>query len=275
VERVEGLLQRAAVESPDVEARWILESAIGRRLGPVVTGGFEVDPAAVDGALAMSARRAAGEPIQYVTGTAGFRRLLLNVGPGVFIPRPETELVAERAMELLPQGGLVVDVGTGSGAIALSIADERPDARVHATESSAEALRWAEKNLAAWGLRVNLAGGDLLAGLSPELRGSFDVVVSNPPYVAEGDGLPPEVADHEPREALFSGLSGTGVIAALAAQAGEWLHPGGWLVLEVGDTQGAAASGILEGLGFSQVSIRTDLTGRDRIASGRLDGPDG
>ena len=219
-------------------------------------------------------RRTAGEPLQYVTGVAGFRRLELAVGPGVFIPRPETELVAERAMQRLPYGGTVVDVGTGSGAIALSIADERPDANVFATEASSEAMSWAVKNRDALGAKVALVKCDLLSGLPHEARGAIDVVVSNPPYIARADAesLPSDVVDHEPAGALFADNGGLSLIDALARQAPASLRPGGWLVLEIGEGQAEVVSSLLRALGYEQVSISRDLNGRNRIAEGRLAG---
>jgi release factor glutamine methyltransferase len=200
---------------------------------------------------------------------AGFRHLELAVGPGVMIPRPETELVAEQAMDKLPRGGTLVDCGTGSGAIALSIAQERPDARILATELSPSALRWAEKNRAALGLELELIACDLLEGLSAELAPQVDVVVSNPPYVplSERHLLPRDVLEHEPHEALFAGADGLEVIVRLAPEAIRRLRPGGWLVTEIGDGQAAAVRRLLEETGYMDVSIRPDLTGRDRIAS--------
>jgi release factor glutamine methyltransferase len=206
-----------------------------------------------------------------VTGVAGFRHLELVVGPGAFIPRPETELVAERAMDRLPPGRTLVDVGTGSGAIALAVAHERPDARVFATDTSGAALAWAEKNREALGLSVELIRCDLLAGLPAELQGEVDVVVSNPPYVPEGDGglLARDVVRHEPHEALFAGGDGLETIGRVADRARAWLRRGGWLVLEIGFDQADAVTKMLELLDYERVSVTRDLAGRDRIAEGR------
>ena len=246
-------LAAGGVESPDAEARWIREAAGERDVAELVR------------------RRVAGEPLQYVLGTAAFRRLELAVGPGVFIPRPETELVAERAMELLPPGGTLVDLCTGSGAIALSVADERADAVVVASELSPAAARWAQTNQRALGLRVDLFGGDLFEPLPANLRGAVDVVVSNPPYVdaAERDLLPRDVAGHEPDDALFAPGTGTSVVERIAAEAPAWLREDGWLVVEIGETQGEEVRRILTRHGFDDVSIGRDLNGRDRIAEGR------
>lgn len=207
-------------------------------------------------------------------GTAAFRRLELRVGPGVFIPRPETELVAERAMTRLPSGGTLVDLCTGSGAIALSVADERPDALVVGSELSPDAVAWATSNRDASGLRIELLQGDLFAPLPPDLAGRVDVVVSNPPYVdpSERAALPGDVVDHEPEAALFAPDRGTSVIERIADGAPAWLRGDGWLVLEIGETQGGAVRTLLEDRGFADVSIEPDLTGRDRMAEGRWRG---
>lgn len=207
-------------------------------------------------------------------GTAAFRRLELKVGPGVFIPRPETELVVERAMSRLPDGGLLVDLCTGSGAIALSVADERRDARVVASELSPTASQWATSNRESLGLRVDLFVGDLFEPLPRDLAGRVDVVVCNPPYVdhSERSMLPPDVVDHEPADALFAPGEGVSVIARIASDAPDWLRSDGWLVLEIGETQGRAVRDILVERGFADVAIRPDLTGRDRIAEGRWPG---
>jgi release factor glutamine methyltransferase len=248
----------------------LLEAVTGLSRAEILSGA-PIDSKAREQADALLARRAAGEPLQYVTGVAGFRRLELAVGPGALIPRPETELVAGRALERLPKGGTLVDVGTGSGAIALAAADERPDAKVIATEVSPAALGWARRNRDALGLDLELIPCDLLSGLPARLEGQIDVVVSNPPYVAdtERDLLPAEVVEHEPEFALFAGRDGLAVISRVAAGAHRWLRPGAWLVLEIGETQGKRVSSLLDELGYIDVSIEADLAGRDRIAEGR------
>ncbi|MGH2729750.1 MAG: peptide chain release factor N(5)-glutamine methyltransferase [Actinomycetota bacterium] len=248
----------------------LLEAVTGLSRAEILAGA-PIDDAARERADALMARRAAGEPLQYVTGVAGFRRLELAVGPGVLVPRPETELVAGRALELLPEGGTLVDVGTGSGAIALAVADERPDAKVIATEVSPAALGWARRNRDALGLDFELIACDLLSGLPARLEGQIDVIVSNPPYVAETERevLPTEVVDHEPEFALFAGRDGLAVITRVAAVGQRWLRPGAWLVLEIGETQGQRVSSLLDELGYVDVCIDSDLAGRDRIAEGR------
>jgi release factor glutamine methyltransferase len=231
----------------------------------------ELEGQVVERAVELAARRASGVPLQYVTGVAGFRRLELAVGSGVLIPRPETEVVAERAMQRLPCRGIIVDVGTGSGPIALSVADERPDARVYATEISESALGWARRNASNLQLSIELVRGDLFKGLPQELAGDVDVVVSNPPYVALRDAgtLPPEVVDHEPAVALFAGEEGLQVIAVIAKQAREWLRPGGWLILEMGFDQSETVLQLLTDHEYTEVAAHPDLTGHLRVAEGR------
>lgn len=266
--RVHEILQAAGIEPAQREADWIIQATTG-----FSRADLSRKPALSDEVeqrtLALAQRRAAGEPLQYLTGVAGFRYLDLAVGPGVLVPRPETEIVAGRAMELLPEGGTVVDVGTGSGAIALAIADERPDATVIATESSPEAMAWAVRNRTALNKDVHLVAGDLLSGLDKDLRRHIDVVVSNPPYVAtwEENLLPRDVVEHEPHEALFAGEDGLSVIRRLATDSLEWLRPGGGVVVEIGERQGSAVKDLLVRLGYEDVTIETDLLARERIAT--------
>jgi release factor glutamine methyltransferase len=216
----------------------------------------------------MVSRRTAGEPLQYVLGRWGFRRLDLLVDSRVLIPRPETEVVVERALEHLE--GLaepeVLDVGTGTGAIALALVDEHPGARVTAIDASSEALALARENLDLAGVngRVQLIEHDLTTGLG-EVR--FDLVVSNPPYVEpeELETLQPEVRDWEPHVALVA----PGATDAVARAATEALRPGGWLVLETAATAGERRRHLLEELGYEQVTITPDLAGRDRVVEGR------
>jgi release factor glutamine methyltransferase len=214
------------------------------------------------------ARRVAGEPLQYLTGLAGFRRLELRIGPGALVPRPETESLAGRAIELIPKGGTVVDIGTGAGPIALSIADERPDVRVIATEISDDALEWARRNRDALGLEVEMILCDLFEGLTQELRRSIDVIISNPPYISENErsSLPTEVADHEPDVALFAARDGLEIFERIAFGAKGWLVPGGVLLSEIGDRQGDTVTRLLRHLGYESPVIREDLVGRPRIA---------
>lgn len=262
-------MREAGVEASEREGDWILEAATGMDRTRYAAATDPIDAAAQVRTFELAARRAGGEPLQYVTGVAGFRRLELAVGPGVFIPRPETEGVAGRVIEVLPEGGVAVEIGTGSGAIALSVADERRDARVYATERSPEALEWAIRNRDALDLNVEMVEGDLFRGLPDDLRSHVDVVVSNPPYVPEGFRLPPEIRDHEPHIALFASDGGLAIIELLSHEALSWLRPGGLIVLEIGEAQRDAVARLLRGQGYTGIEVRLDPAGRERVAEGR------
>ena len=214
----------------------------------------------------LVARRAAGEPLQYVLGEWGFRRLTLCVDRRALIPRPETEVVVERCLALLAgvDAPRVLDVGTGSGAIALAIADEHPGARVTGMDASVDALSLARENAARTGLTVELLEHDLFDGLP---AGPWELVVSNPPYVDPDDAplLAREIADWEPPLALY----GRDTIEAVARRAMPVLVPGGALVLEVGDGQAAGVAALLESLGYGRPVVTRDLAGRDRVVEAR------
>jgi release factor glutamine methyltransferase len=261
-------LRRAGRPSPDADARWLVEQAAPDLHGPVT-----------DRALVyfdeMVARREAGEPLQYVLGSWGFRSLDLYVDRRVLIPRPETEVVTESAIDELRAlgGGVAVDLGTGSGAIALSIAVEVPTAEVWGVERSPAALAVARANLAGIGRparRVRLVEGDWFAALPDELRGRVDVVVSNPPYVAADDDLPAEVAEWEPSEALLAGPDGLDDIRRIVADAPGWLARPGALVVECAPMQAGTVAALVEAAGFDEVAVRHDYTGRERFVRGRL-----
>jgi release factor glutamine methyltransferase len=266
---VHKILAAGGIEAAEQEARWLVLASTSADGGAPTDNRIGEGPAATAEALAH--RRVAGEPLQYLTGIAGFRYLELAVGPGVMIPRPETEIVTERAMARLPQGGVVVDCGTGSGAIALAIAYERPDATVYATERSSVALEWAERNRAALELEIELVACDLLTGLPDALKGSVDVVVSNPPYVATSERglLAADVMEHEPHAALFAGEDGLDVTRRLVAEAPAWLRTGGWLVLEIGERQANDVCALLGDRRYVDVEVHPDLTGRPRIVEAR------
>lgn len=189
----------------------------------------------------------------------------------MLIPRPETEVVAEFAIDRLPANGIAIDVGTGSGAIALALKHERPDARVVATEVSKDALGWARRNRERLGMEVELVEGDLFEGVPAELQGEVDVVVSNPPYVADEDrdSLPSEVKDHEPEVALFAPGAGLSLIERLAREAKRWLRSGGYLVFEISPMQATEVRALLGD--YREAAIHPDLTGRDRVAVARRD----
>jgi release factor glutamine methyltransferase len=266
------------------QARWICESASGLFGDEFLDG---LDERATERMVAqldrMVARYRAGEPLQYVLGHWSFRRLDLLVDRRVLIPRPETELVAELAIERARAAArpdpdavrtpiVVADLGTGSGAIGLSLAAELPitGVTVWLTDASVDALAVARANAAGLGraaANVRLAEGSWFDALPEELRGRLDVVAANPPYIAEGD---PEVAaavdEWEPSVALYAGADGLADIRTIAADAPRWLRPGGSLVLEIGHRQGPAVTELLTAAGLAQVEIRRDLAGLDRIA---------
>jgi release factor glutamine methyltransferase len=262
-----------------VDARRIVQSASGRDGVDWVLG---LDQPATNRGVAqvdaMVARRESGEPLQYVLGRWGFRSLDLLVDRRVLIPRPETEVVAEIAVdELRRLGGgdrrvVAADLGTGCGALALSLAAEVVTAEVWGTDRSADALAVARANLAGVGrpgARVRLVEGDWFAALPPDLRGRLDLVVSNPPYVAAGEPLPPEVAEWEPHEALFGGPRGDEAALAILAEVGGWLAHPGTLVLELAPTQGTSLAAAAEAAGAAEVRVRPDLTGRERVLIAR------
>ena len=215
---------------------------------------------------AAIARRAAREPLQHVVGTAPFRRLELAVGPGVLIPRPETELLVDDILKWLHTSGLehprIVDLGTGSGALALALADEAAG-RIWAVERDQAALDWAARNVATTGLAVEVVAGDMADALT-ELDGTVDVVVSNPPYLALDllDELEPEVRDHDPRQALFAAPDALAAIRTVESAARRLLRPGGLVVVEHGADQGESAPQCFQS--WNDVTDHLDLAGRPR-----------
>jgi release factor glutamine methyltransferase len=267
VRQAEARLAETGVPSPRVDAELLVAHVLGVSRTGIYANGRVVSPAEAEQLAALVARRAEREPLAYVLGEWGFRHLSLQVDHRVLVPRPETEVVVERCLELIAglESPAVLDVGTGSGAIALSIADEHPGARVCAVDSSSDALAVARDNVLHSGLerRVELAESDLLAGVT----GSFDLVVSNPPYVSasERSGLEPEVRSFEPSVAVV----GFEVADRIAAEALPVLRPGGWVVLECGDGQAASLAARLRLLGYGRVTVSPDLTGVDRVVDGR------
>jgi release factor glutamine methyltransferase len=207
----------------------------------------------------LISRRRRGEPVAYLIGRRPFRALELTVDARVLIPRPETEGIVEAAVELLPSGATVLDVGTGSGAIALALAAERPDLVVRGIDVSADAVAVAERNRADLDLDVSFTVGDLLDGAPPA-----DAVLANLPYVERDAQLPIDVAGFEPSLALFGGDDGLDVIRRLVSQltARPWPR---WALLEIGESQGAAVTDLMYAAGFPQVDVRADLSGRDRV----------
>ncbi len=266
LEVAQGRLAAAGIESAQVDAELLLAHVLGTtRSGVRADGRRELGEGEAAELDRLLVRREAREPLAYVLGEWGFRRLTLLVDARVLVPRPETEIVVERALARI--AGLdaprALDVGTGSGAIALALADEHPGARVTGLDASAGALVIARENAARTGLAVELLEADLLAGVP---AGPWDLVVSNPPYVipSEIDALEPEVRDWEPREALV----GEGATEAIAESARTALRPGGALVLEVAAGDAGRVAGLLRELGYSEVTVTKDLSGRDRVVEG-------
>ena len=280
--RVRPLLRDAAarlaaggVASPDHDAAELLAHVLGTTRGrlPLVE---EVAAAHVAAYDVLVGRRAAREPLQHLTGTAAFRHVELAVGPGVFVPRPETELLAgwavDRAGEVLAEGRspVLVDLCTGSGAVAASLADEVAAAEVHAVELDPDAHAWAERNLA--GTSVDLRLGDM-AGAFPELDGTVDVVACNPPYIPleAFASVAPEARDHDPSLALWSGEDGLDAMRVLEREAARLLRPGGWVGAEHADVQGESAAQVFLDAGrWSHVRDHQDLAGRARFVTARL-----
>jgi release factor glutamine methyltransferase len=259
-------LEDAGVESPRVDAELLLAHVLGTtRSGLSADSRRELTADEVAQLERLLDRRVVREPLAYVLGEWGFRRLTLKVDPRVLVPRPETEVVVERCLARLAGQAepRVLDVGTGSGAIALAIADELPGARVTAIDASEDALAVARENAARTGLDIELVRRDLFEGL-PD--GPWDLVVSNPPYIREEevDALGPEVRDWEPRAAVV----GAGTTEGVASAARLVLRPGGALVLETAGGRAEDVARLLRALGYEDVRVRDDLTGLSRVAEG-------
>lgn len=262
------------------DARRIVERASGMDGAEWVLGLDDPVPSRVLPFTAeMVERREAGEPLQYVVGRWGFRSLDLFVDRRVLIPRPETETVVEVALDAVGRdrpGLRCLDLGTGSGAIALSLATELPRSEVWAVDESADALAVARANTAAVGgfaaTRVTMLEGSWYESLPPGLRGSFDLVVSNPPYVADDEDLPPVVGEWEPRGALRSGPTGLEDVELVLRGAPDWLRPGGVVVVEMAPHQTAAAADVALAAGLCAVEVAPDAVGRDRAVVARRPG---
>ena len=265
------VLRAAGVESPERDAELLLAHVLDVPLGNLVLV-EQVSPEQRERYDALVARRATREPLQHLTGTAAFRHVELLVGPGVFVPRPETELLAGWAIEAAAgiEAPVVVDLCTGSGAIARAVADELPAADVHAVELDEGAYAWAERNLAGTG--VDLRHGDFATAFD-DLLGRVDVVVCNPPYIPleAWESVAAEARDHDPHLALFSGDDGLDAIRVLAVRAAQLLQPGGVLGFEHADVQGEAAPAVLLAAGrWVDVVDHRDLAGRPRFTTARL-----
>lgn len=292
--RAEAALREAGVASPEAEARWLVVEVSGWSAAELALAGDEPATARVGTRLEeLLERRCAGEPLQYVLGSWSFRGIELMVDRRVLVPRPETEVTAEVAVEEAQRLGarrgapdpwsgaatsyVVADLGTGSGALALALAAELPDAAVWATDVSEDALAVAGANLAGAGLpatRIRLALGSWFGALPTSLRRGLRLVVSNPPYVAESEvaDLPREVVDHEPIEALVAGPNGLEAVEAILAEAGDWLEADGTVVCELAPHQAEPAVERALDAGFVEAFVRPDLSGRPRVLVARRRG---
>lgn len=268
-------LGRAGVPDPIVDAELLAAHVLGLGRGEVQAAALRGDELSGEAVTALGAvieRRAAREPLQHITGTAPFRHLELRVGPGVFVPRPETEIVAQFAIDALRAAAsprpIAVDLGTGSGAIAIAIASERPQCELIAIDRSATALEVAVRNAARLNVpNVKFSHGDWFAPLQGE---RVDVIVSNPPYIAANDpDLDAQVLRHEPYAALIAGRTGLEAIEHIAASAPRHLAPGGWLLIEHGWKQAQAVRDLLVRHGFTHVRSHRDLAGHERVTEGR------
>lgn len=260
-------LSGAGVASPRADAEWLLAHCLDvpRSRLPLLD---EIPAPSAARFAELVTRREAREPLQHLLGSAAFRHVEVAVGPGVFVPRPETELLVDAVLPLLRAAAspVVVDLCSGSGALALAVADEVPAARVYAVERSGQALPWLRRNAA--GTAVTVVAGDVAdPDLLPELRGCADVVVSNPPYVPAGTAVGPEVRC-DPAEAVFAGADGLALMPAVVARAAELLRPAGTLVVEHDDTHADAVPALLARDGrWAEVADHPDLTGRPRFVT--------
>jgi release factor glutamine methyltransferase len=270
VKRATRVLAAAGVPSPRHDAEALAAHLLGVGRGDLVRH-ETLDAAAFD---ALVARRAARVPLQHLTGRAAFRHIEVEVGPGVFVPRPETEVTTGAAIDVarMLDRPLVVDLYAGSGAMALAVADEVPDAEVHAVESEDSAIAWLRRNVA--GTRVVVHHADVERCLL-ELTGTVDIVVANPPYVPLGAEVrDPEVAMHDPAVALWSGPDGLDAMRVLERTAARLLRPGGYVFAEHADLQGLSAPALFaDPVRWEDVSDHADLVGRPRFVSARRAGP--
>ncbi|HEU4807306.1 MAG TPA: peptide chain release factor N(5)-glutamine methyltransferase [Homoserinimonas sp.] len=268
-------LARAGIDSPDADAELLIGHVLGLSRGEVqakAVTGAEISDADAARVQTLVSRREAREPLQHITGRAPFRSLDLAVGPGVFVPRPETEQVVQLAIDALraipSERPIAVDLGSGSGAIALAMATEVPHSFVYAAENSPEAFPWTTRNFEESGAdNAQLVFSDL-ADAFGELNGTVDVVISNPPYIPK-DAVPRdvEVRLFDPDHALYGGEDGLDVVRRVSKTGWRLLHPGGTLVLEHGELQAAEIAALLRADGWTAVASHRDLLGRDRATT--------
>ncbi len=272
-------LNEGKIEEAEAEAEFLLTGLLEIKRHELFTGGLKaLAPAEADRFASFISRRLAREPAQYITGKASFMGLDLKVTPATLIPRPETEGLVEIALKsaaaltLTIEGEpVIIDLCTGCGCIAIAMARNLPGCRIYATDLSAEALDVARENVATHGVerRIKLLQGDLYEALKgAALNSKAGLILANPPYITEEDmgTLAPEVAEHEPASALYGGVSGLESIRRIIEGAGEWLSPGGSLIMEVGYDQGATVPGLVMATGdFEEARMATDLAGIERV----------
>ena len=262
-------LAEAGVASPRHDAEVLAAHVLGRSRSELMLAAWEPSHARQFDALVSE--RARRVPLQHLTGTAGFRYLDLAVGPGVFIPRPETEVLVAWGLEQLAghRSPVVVDLGAGSGAIAISVANELPASTVYAVEREELALAWLRRNAAGTQVRV-IAGDATDPAVLADLDGRVDVVLTNPPYIPLGSQVEPEAAQHDPAAALWGGTDGLDVVRGMAARAQMLLRPGGLVAIEHADLQGESVPAVLRSAGgWEDVADHPDLAGRDRFTTAR------
>jgi release factor glutamine methyltransferase len=262
------VLSAAGVDSPRADAEILTAHVLGVPRSKLLLAP-PLDPVRAGRLRRLVAARAQRVPLQHLTGVAPFHHVDVAVGPGVFVPRPETELLVEWGLNVL-DGPVVVDLCSGSGAIALAVATGRPDARVYAVERDPSALDWLRRNAAGGGVRV-VAGDVTDPGLLADLDGTVDLVLCNPPYVPAGTPVPAEVARFDPYPAVFSGSDGLDLIRDLVPRVARLLRPGGRFGVEHDDTHGEAVPALLRADGrFDEIRDHRDLAGRPRFATARL-----
>jgi release factor glutamine methyltransferase len=269
IESATTLLADAGIDSARYEAEELAAHLTGTERGrlPLIDSPDDTFFDRYHAAIAARSRRV---PLQHITGTAAFGPLRLLVGPGVFIPRPETEAILEWATaQHLPEAPVIVDLCTGSGALAIALAQHWPEARLLGIDDSDAALEYARKNSA--GTKVELLHADVTKpGLLTDLDGQVDLVVANPPYVPDGAPVEPEVSHYDPSHAVFGGADGMTVINAIVRLAGRWLRPGGFFAVEHDDTTSSLTCELISGTElFDDVVAQTDLTGRPRFVTAR------
>ena len=269
VRRAAAYLERHDVESPLANAETLLQSILRTDRAGLYTRSADLSPADAKAFGGLLCRRCGGDPLQHLTGEQGFRRLVLAVEPGVFVPRPETEVLVDVCLDAIADRSapVVVDVGTGTGAVALAVKDERPDARVFGTDISPAAVALAQANARTLDIDADFLEGDLVSPVPADLRGRLTLVVSNPPYIRaeETAELPSDVLA-DPERSLLAGIELT---ERLLVESLRWLGRDGLVVVEIGARQGDEVASAASRAGFRDVRVLPDLTGRDRVVTAR------